>query len=118
MAVKLNRLVPTKHAHRQLIKAETACSMTAATRRRQNPVWRPKESRPYASRLQRLAHRHLGVNDEKHEDTKERYQFPYGDFTDVHRSGVPAAESRAGQYGHRDIELAAAHLLGMLEETR
>ncbi len=64
------------------------------------------------------AHWHLGVDDEKPEDTKERYEFPYGDFTDVRRSGVLAAESRAGQYGHRDIELAAAHLLGMLEETR
>lgn len=60
---------------------------------------------------------HLGVNDEKSEDTKERYEFPYGDFKDVRRSAVLAAESRAGQYGHRDIELAAAHLLGMLDET-
>lgn len=60
---------------------------------------------------------HLGVNEEKNEDTKERYEFPYGDFSDVRRSGVLAAESRAGQYGHRDIELAAARLLGMLEST-
>jgi hypothetical protein len=29
---------------------------------------------------------------------------------------VLAAESRAGQYKYRDIELAAAHLHGMLEE--
>lgn len=58
---------------------------------------------------------HLGVNEEKNKDTKERYEFPYGDFRDVRRSGVLAAQSRAGQYGHRDIELAAAHLLGMLE---
>jgi hypothetical protein len=42
---------------------------------------------------------------------------PFGDFRDVHRSGLLAAESRAGQYGHRHIELAAAHLLGMSEET-
>lgn len=60
---------------------------------------------------------HLGVDDEKKEDTKERYEFPYGDLSDVRRSAVLAAESRAGQYDHRDIELAAAHLLGMLEET-
>lgn len=60
---------------------------------------------------------HLGVNEEKSESTKERYEFPYGDFKDVRRSAVLAAESRAGQYGHRDIELAAARLLGMLEES-
>jgi hypothetical protein len=61
---------------------------------------------------------HLGVNDEKNEDTKERYEFPYGDFRDVLRSALLAAESRAGQYRHNDIELAAAHLLGMLDAAR
>jgi hypothetical protein len=60
---------------------------------------------------------HLGVNEEKNEDTKERYEFPYGDLTDVRRSAVLAAESRAGEYNHREIELAAAHLLGMLDEA-
>ena len=39
------------------------------------------------------------------------YEFPYGDFKDVHRCGVLAAESRAGQYQHYDIENAAAHLM-------
>ena len=61
---------------------------------------------------------HLGVNDEKNEGTKERYEFPCGDFRDVHRCALLAAESRAGQYRHNDIELAAAHLLGMLDEER
>src|SRR4030081_3907605 len=42
-------------------------------------------------------------------------RFPFGDFSDVHRCGVLAAESRAGQYRHYDIENAAAHLHGMLE---
>jgi hypothetical protein len=58
---------------------------------------------------------HLGVNDERPEDTKGHYEFPYGDFKKVHRCGVLAAESRAGQYRHYDIENAAAHLHGMLE---
>ncbi|MGO9487517.1 MAG: hypothetical protein ACLQBB_00635 [Solirubrobacteraceae bacterium] len=58
---------------------------------------------------------HLGVDDEKPEKTKERYEFPYGDLHVVRRSAVLAAESRAGQYHHQDIELAAAHLHGMLE---
>jgi hypothetical protein len=60
---------------------------------------------------------HLGVDDDKSADTKGRYEFPYGDLKDVRRSAVLAAQSRAGEYGHRDIELAAAHLLGMLEEA-
>ncbi|HEY7138437.1 MAG TPA: hypothetical protein VIB48_25505 [Acidimicrobiia bacterium] len=58
---------------------------------------------------------HLGVDDEQNEDTKAHYKFPYGDFTRVHRCGVLAAESRAGQRKYRDVEQAAAHLHGMLD---
>jgi hypothetical protein len=60
----------------------------------------------------------LGINDEKSEETKGHYEFPYGDFKNVHRCGVLSAESRAGQYRHYDIENAAAHLHGMLEGRR
>ena len=58
---------------------------------------------------------HLGINDERPEDTKGHYEFPYGDFEKVHRCGVLSAESRAGQYKHFDIENAAAHLHGMID---
>ncbi|HWF74595.1 MAG TPA: hypothetical protein VG186_14690 [Solirubrobacteraceae bacterium] len=58
---------------------------------------------------------HLGIDEGQGEDTKARYRFPYGDFEVVHRCGVLAAESRAGQYKHFDIERAAAHLLGELD---
>src|SRR4051812_18214419 len=47
---------------------------------------------------------HLGVDDEKDEDTKARYKFPYGDFEKAHRCALLAAESRAGQYKYTDIE--------------
>ena len=58
---------------------------------------------------------YLGINDERSEDTKGHYEFPYGDFENVHRCGVITAESRAGQYKHYDIENAAAHLHGMID---
>jgi hypothetical protein len=58
---------------------------------------------------------HLGINDEKDPHTKGRYEFPHGDFVNVHRCGVLSAESRAGQYKHFDIENAAAHLHGMID---
>ncbi len=61
---------------------------------------------------------YLGINDEKDEDTKGHYEFPYGDFRDVHRCGVLSAESRAGQYKHFDIESAAAHLHGMIDRMK
>jgi hypothetical protein len=61
---------------------------------------------------------YLGIDNEEAEHTKARYNFPYGDFQKVHRCGVLSAESRAGQYKHHDIELAAAHLHGMIEQTK
>jgi hypothetical protein len=61
---------------------------------------------------------HLGVDDERGAETKGHYKFPYGDFGDVHRCGVIAAESRAAQRDYTDIETAAAHLHGMLEGLR
>jgi hypothetical protein len=59
---------------------------------------------------------HLGIDDEQDEDNKSRYKFPYGDFENVHRCGVIAAEVRAAQRKYTDIEVAAAHLHGMLDE--
>jgi hypothetical protein len=61
---------------------------------------------------------HLGVDDEQAEERKRRYKFPYGDFKKVHRCAILAAESRAGQRKYTDIELAVAHLHGMLEALR
>ena len=61
---------------------------------------------------------HLGVDDQQREETKGHYKFPYGDFKDVHRCAILAAESRSGQRGYTDLELAAAHLHGMLDEER
>jgi hypothetical protein len=59
---------------------------------------------------------YLGIDDDYSEDEKSRYKFPYGDFENVHRCGVIAAEVRAAQRKYTDIEVAAAHLHGMLDE--
>jgi hypothetical protein len=61
---------------------------------------------------------YLGIDDAENENTKGRYKFPYGDFQNVHRCGVLAAESRAGQYKYQDIENAAAHLHGMIDSMK
>ena len=61
---------------------------------------------------------HLAIDDERPRDTKGRYKFPYGDFSAVHRCAILAAESRSGQRKYTDVELAAAHLHGMLDELR
>jgi hypothetical protein len=61
---------------------------------------------------------YLGIDEEKGEQTKGRYKFPYGDFEKVHQCGVLDAESRAGQYKYHDIVNAAAHLHGMIEQMK
>ena len=59
---------------------------------------------------------HLGIDDEASEHTKARYKYPYGDFSQVHRCGVLAAEVRAGRNKHADIENATIHLRDMIDE--
>ena len=61
------------------------------------------------------SHWHLGVDDEKPDDTKGHYKFPIGDFTKVHRCGVISAESRAGQNDYDDIRDALKKLLERID---
>ena len=61
---------------------------------------------------------YLGIDEEEHEHTKGRYKFPSGDFENVHRCGVLAAESRAGQHKYHAIENAVARLHGMIEKMK
>lgn len=57
----------------------------------------------------------LGVDEEKSEETKGRFSFPYGDFRRVHRCAVISLESRAAQNDHNDIAKAAKALLESLD---
>ena len=61
---------------------------------------------------------HLGLTEGANDETKARYGFVYGDFRRVHRSGLIAAEYRAAEWRHKDVELAAHDLLQLLDETR
>jgi hypothetical protein len=58
----------------------------------------------------------LAIDAEANEETKDRYNFPYGDFKKVHRDGVIAAKQRAAQNGHGAIEKAAGELLALIDE--
>jgi hypothetical protein len=58
---------------------------------------------------------HLGEDDEAAEGSNRRYKVPCGDFKNIHRCAVLAAESRARRYKYNDIELAATHLHRMLD---
>ena len=58
---------------------------------------------------------YLGADDEHPEDQKGHYKFPIGDFKKVHRCGVIAAESRAGQNDYDDIRDALGKLLEKID---
>ena len=60
---------------------------------------------------------HLGLTDGANEETKARHAFVLGDFRRVHRSGIIACHSRAAEWRHKAIELAAHDLLQHLDEA-
>jgi hypothetical protein len=62
------------------------------------------------------SHWHLGVDTDKSEETKGRFEFPFGDFTKVHRCAVISMESRAAQFDHDDIARAAKELLELIDK--
>ena len=61
---------------------------------------------------------HLGLTEGASDETKARYAFVYGDFRRLHRMGLIACHYRAAEWGHKDIELAAHHLLQHLDNAR
>jgi hypothetical protein len=60
----------------------------------------------------------LALDQEATPETKERHNFPYGDFRRVHRSGLIAAKQRAAQNDYDEIVQAADKLLQLLDEVR
>jgi hypothetical protein len=58
----------------------------------------------------------LGVNDAYREENRRHYEFPYGDFENVHRCGILAAQNRAGQDKYVDIENAATDLIAIIDK--
>jgi hypothetical protein len=113
MAVRLNRTA-YEHArrlvreHRAVLDERDDWSEHRPSARQENAFLAERGEREYRKW-------YLAIDDAHGEGTKARYKYPYGDFADVHRCGVISAESRAAQYGHRDVQTAAAHLHGMLD---
>lgn len=60
---------------------------------------------------------HLALTDKASDETKARYAFVFGDFRRVHRTALIACVYRAGEWRHKDVELAAHDLLQELDRT-
>jgi hypothetical protein len=61
---------------------------------------------------------HLAIDPDASEETKGRYAFPYGDFTQVNRAALIHGKQRAAQNDHDAIEKAADDLLAYLDRKR
>lgn len=61
---------------------------------------------------------HLAVDPDASEETKGRYRFPYGDFTQVNRAALIHGKQRAAQNDHDEIEKAFDDLLQRLDAKR
>lgn len=61
---------------------------------------------------------HLAVDTEASEETKDRYGFPFGDFSKVNRAALIHAKQRATQNDHDEVAAAADRLLQQLDEKR
>jgi hypothetical protein len=59
---------------------------------------------------------HLALDPDTNEGTKQRYAFPYGDFSRVNRAALIHGKQRAAQNDHAEIEQAADELLTYLYE--
>lgn len=114
MSVKLNKQA-VKHA-RQLIKAgkvvrdERDAWSEDALPAKDETAWLKKHS------WDEYASWHLGVDSKASPETKGRFEFPMGDYKKVHRCAVISMESRAAQYGHKDIAKASKKLLTLIDK--
>jgi hypothetical protein len=61
---------------------------------------------------------HLAVDPDASEETKGRYRFPYGDFTQVNRAALIHGKQRAAQNDHDAIEKVFDDLLQRLDAKR
>jgi hypothetical protein len=60
---------------------------------------------------------HLAIDTEASEDTKDRYGFPFGDFSVVNRAALIHAKQRAAQNDHDEVEKVADRLLSELDDA-
>jgi hypothetical protein len=114
MSVKLNKQA-VKHA-RRLIKAgkvvrdDRDAWSEDALPAKDETAWLDKHD------WSEFAGWHLGIDPKASPETKSRYSFPMGDYKKLHRCAVISMESRAAQYGHRDIAKASKKLLTMIDK--
>jgi hypothetical protein len=59
---------------------------------------------------------HLGVHHDRPENTRNRYEFPIGDFNLIHRSDLLEIQKRAHNNNFDDIAKAAQELVALMDK--
>jgi hypothetical protein len=113
MSIELNR--PALRAARALVREGKVVRDGSGDWSEAQPT--PDEENAFIERegWTEYSHWHMGIDKSEDRETKEAHSFPYGDFRKVHRSGVIAAESRAGQFGHDEIRDELKKLLELID---
>lgn len=98
-------------------------SLIKQNRVQKNDEWHSAKPTPQDEDNYLATHTHeeygkwfLGINPSANPETKEFYAFPIGNFKNIYRSGVIAAEQRAAQHQHDDIKQAARKLLDAIDQ--
>lgn len=60
----------------------------------------------------------LGVNSDADQNSKDKFVFPYGDFSVLHKSALVAAEQQANRSNTHEIKAAVQKLLGMIAHSK
>ncbi|MBY0109589.1 MAG: hypothetical protein K2X90_00560 [Candidatus Babeliaceae bacterium] len=60
----------------------------------------------------------LGIDTDADQNSKDKYVYPYGDFSVLHKSGLIAAEQEAGNKHNHEIKSAAQKLLAMINQNK
>ena len=59
----------------------------------------------------------LGINTEADPESKNKYEYPYGDLKIVHESALLASLEKAEKHNHHEIKKHIQELLDMIEEN-
>lgn len=63
-----------------------------------------------------LSRWYLGVHLDRPENTRNRYEFPMGDFNEIHRSDLLEIQKRAHNNNYPDIAQAAQQLVDLIDK--
>ena len=113
MAVKLNK--PALEHARSLVRAGKVVKDERDAWSEDAPSASDENAHVDKHGWTEYSHWHLGIDTDKSDETKGHYEFPFGDFTKVHRCAVISLESRAAQFDHDEIAKAAKDLLELID---